>query len=108
MTRLYSRENRTHWASKPREQFMWDPPLTSADFRNTAESAAKWIRSVEVPLAGGLTWLPEPDHPEKIATISASPTLYSGNAGIVLFFLEMAKATGDASYLDEASKGADV
>jgi lantibiotic modifying enzyme len=87
---------------------MWNPPLTSLDYLQTARSAAEWIRSVEVPVEGGLTWLPEPDHPEKVTTISAAQTIYSGNAGIVLFFLELAKATGDRSYLDEAVRGADV
>src|SRR6476469_4254721 len=87
---------------------MWNPPLTSLDYLQSARSAAEWIRSVEVPVEGGLTWLPEPDHPEKVTTISAAQTIYSGNAGVVLLLLELAKATGDRSYLDEAVRGADV
>ncbi len=40
-------------------------------------------------------------------TIGPDNTLYSGAAGVVLFFLELARATGDASYLRDASLGAD-
>jgi lantibiotic modifying enzyme len=39
--------------------------------------------------------------------VTAPATIYSGSAGIVLFFLELGAATGDASYLDDARRGAD-
>jgi lantibiotic modifying enzyme len=39
--------------------------------------------------------------------VTTAPTIYSGNAGIVLFFLELAQATGDRSYLDDARRSAD-
>src|ERR671933_466146 len=70
-----------------------------------AEAAARWIRSAARQAAHGLVWLPEPDHPERAATVTAPPTIYSGNAGIVLFLLGLAgtafvlahagRATGD-------------
>jgi lantibiotic modifying enzyme len=41
------------------------------------------------------------------ATVSAPQTIYSGNAGIVLFLIELAAATGDDTYLDDARRGAD-
>ena len=51
--------------------------------------------------------LPDPDHSGKSATIGPDNTIYSGSAGIVLFFLELARATGDTSYLKDAARGAD-
>jgi lantibiotic modifying enzyme len=80
---------------------------TNADFLNGAVGAARWIRSAEKDSTRGRYWLPEPDHPEKTATVSPVNGIYSGSAGIVLFFLQLAKATGDPSYLEDARKGAD-
>jgi len=89
------------------ETTMWDEAATAEDFLATAEEAARWIRSTSQTAEHGLVWLPEPDRPERVATITAPQTIYSGNAGIVLFFLELAAATGDASYLEDAKRGAD-
>ena len=72
-----------------------------------AEAAARWIRSAARETEHGLVWLPEPDHPERLTTVTAPATLYSGSAGIVIFLLELAAATGDASYLADARRGAD-
>lgn len=72
-----------------------------------AEQAARWIRSAQVPKPQGIAWLPDPDRPEKATTVGPDNTIYSGSAGIVLFFLELARATGDSSYLGDASRGAD-
>ena len=83
---------------------MWD---TAPSYLEAAEAAARWIRSAAQETEHGLVWLPEPDHPERRATVTAPPTLYSGSAGIVLFLLELARATGDAAYLDDARRGAD-
>jgi lantibiotic modifying enzyme len=80
---------------------------SNADFLNGAIEAGRWIRSAEKKSAQGNYWLPEPDHQEKVVTISPINGIYSGGAGIVLFFLQLAKATGDSSYLDDARKGAD-
>lgn len=82
----------------------WEQPPS---YLEAAEAAARWIRAAARPSAHGLTWLPEPDHPERRQTVSAPATLYSGGAGIVLFFLELAAATGDPAYLDDARRGAD-
>jgi hypothetical protein len=85
------------------------PPLSSnaSDYLAAATEAARWIRSAQVAREKGITWLPDPDHPDKAVTISPDNTIYSGGAGVVLFYLEMARATGDASYLRDASLGAD-
>jgi lantibiotic modifying enzyme len=72
-----------------------------------AERVAQWIRSTATETPHGLRWLPDPDQPDRQNTISHPATLYSGGAGIVLFFLELARATGDTSYLAEARRGAD-
>jgi hypothetical protein len=79
----------------------------TADYLQAAEQTARWIRSAEVSKQTGIAWLPEPDHPDKPATVGPDNTIYSGSAGTVLFFLELAGATGDVSYLDDAKRGAD-
>jgi hypothetical protein len=86
---------------------MWTAALTSDDFLTAAKDAARWIRSSSRTVEHGVTWLPEPDRPELTATVSAPQTIYSGNAGIVLFLLELAAVTGDDSCLEDAQRGAD-
>jgi hypothetical protein len=79
----------------------------SPSYLFAAKETARWIQSAERATPHGTLWLPEPDHPEKATTYFATPTLYTGTSGIVLFLIELGKATGDASYLDQARKGAD-
>ena len=95
----------------------WSEPATKSvalnsksniDYLAGATDAAAWIRSAQRTTPEGLRWSPEPDHPEKLTTISPINGIYSGGAGVVLFFLELAAATGDATYLEDAKKGADV
>jgi lantibiotic modifying enzyme len=83
---------------------MWE---TMPTYLEAAEGAARWIRSTARPAEHGLIWLPDPDQPERLTTITAPGTIYSGNGGVILFFLEMARATGDDSFLDDARRGAD-
>ncbi len=78
-----------------------------SSFLQAAHAAAAWIRSTAQEAPHGRIWLPDPDQPERVATVGAPATIYSGNAGIVLFFLELAQATGDESYLNDAKRGAD-
>ena len=80
---------------------------SDGDFLSGAIEAARWIRSAEKESDQGTYWLPEPDHPEKAVTVSPINGIYSGGAGVVLFFLQLAKATGDPSYLDDARRGTD-
>lgn len=40
-------------------------------------------------------------------TTAAESNLYAGSAGVVLFLVELSKATGDESYLTDARRGAD-
>ena len=83
-------------ASGPRR-----PP--SRPLLDDAQQVAKWLRSVGVRTTDGLAW------PQTPGTPNAQPisNLYSGSAGVVLFFLELHNATGDARDLDTARAGAD-
>lgn len=67
-----------------------------------ATRAGRWIRSNAVADARGRHW-----HAGERAALPHRPaSLYSGAAGIVLFFLELAQASGDDSYLEDAHAGA--
>lgn len=83
-----------------------NPSATTPSYLFAAKETARWIQSAERPTPHGSLWLPEPDHPEKATTYFAGPTLYTGTSGIVLFFIELAKATGQDSYLEQARQGA--
>jgi hypothetical protein len=76
-------------------------------FLESAKGTAQWIESAQKQDARGAYWLPEPDHPEKATTVSAANAIYSGSAGTVLFFIQLANATGESRHLDTASLGAD-
>src|SRR5688572_1631680 len=71
---------------------------------DAAVKAARWIRTARVATPDGLLWLSGPERPEGM---SASPELYTGTAGVVLFLVELARVTGDESWLQEAAAGAD-
>ncbi|MEZ5318317.1 MAG: lanthionine synthetase LanC family protein [Vicinamibacterales bacterium] len=66
-----------------------------------ARGAARWLRHVAVRADDGLAW---PATPGPGATPVAN--LYSGSAGVVLFFLELQAATGDPADLETAMQGA--
>ncbi len=67
-----------------------------------ARAVAKWLQDVSVVGEDGIDWPVVPDE-----ALRSSPDLYSGTPGVVLFFLEMAQATGEPEYLQTASRGAD-
>lgn len=71
---------------------------------DAAVKAARWIRTTRVATPDGLLWLSGPERPEGM---NASPDLYTGTAGVVLFLVELARVTGDESWLEEAAAGAD-
>jgi len=77
------------------------------DLLKSAKGAAQWIESAQKQAEHGVYWLPEPDHPEKATTVSAANAIYSGSAGTVLFFIQLANATGETRYLRTAASGAD-
>jgi lantibiotic modifying enzyme len=78
-----------------------------SNFLEAAVQSANWVRSVERKANEGSYWLPQPDHPERLTTVSPQNGFYSGSAGTVLLFLQLAKATQDSSYLGDATRGAD-
>jgi lantibiotic modifying enzyme len=77
------------------------PP--SRPLLDEAQQVAKWLRHAGVATRDGLAWPQTPGAP------AAEPisNLYSGSAGVVLFFLELHNATRDSRDLDTARAGAD-
>ena len=73
-------------------------------YLEAAIRAARWIRTARVETPAGYLWLTGPERPEGL---DSTPNLYSGSSGIVLFLLELARATGDKAYCEEAAAGAD-
>ena len=78
-------------------------PAPGARYLEAAKGAAAWVRSTAVATPKGRDWPPDPLKPAAL-----SPSLYAGTPGVVLFFLELARATGDRSYLDDAARGAET
>lgn len=72
-----------------------------------AERAARFIASARRRADGGLTWVVDPDEPERPHPVGSPHSYYAGSAGVVMFLLELAATTGDQSYLDDAAAGAD-
>jgi lantibiotic modifying enzyme len=67
-----------------------------------ARDAARWIQASAIRTPHGLTWPADPADPRSVQT-----NLYSGAAGVVLFFVELHRATGDPADLAAATAGAD-
>jgi lantibiotic modifying enzyme len=83
-----------------------DAATSAAGVRNykaAAISAARWIRTTGIRAEPGMVWPVDPADPKKVQF-----DLYSGTPGVVLFFLELARATGDVSYLADARAGANA
>jgi len=79
-------------------------PAAPIGYLDAAVRAARWIRTARVETPAGYLWLTGPERPEGFDT---TPDLYSGSSGVVLFLLELARATGDKTYREEAAAGAD-
>jgi lantibiotic modifying enzyme len=77
------------------------PARRDESYLSIAREAARWLRASAVPTAHGVAW---PAAPPDRSTIQAN--LYSGSAGVVLFFLTLHRATGDAAHLAIAAAGA--
>lgn len=71
-----------------------------------AEEAARWIRSTAVNTDHGTVWPATPGGKDPRAS-AVNTTLYSGTPGVVLFFLELHRATGRPEDLADARRGAD-
>lgn len=77
-------------------------PPAKRTYLETAEKAALWLDAVKIQTNNGLAWPADPQDSTSIVT-----NLYSGSAGIVLFFLEAYRATENPLYLANAKAGAD-
>jgi lantibiotic modifying enzyme len=66
-----------------------------------ARDAERWIRSSAIQTKHGTVWPADPRDPK-----SVSYNLYSGTPGVVLFYAELYRSTGDTRFRDAALKGA--
>jgi len=76
-------------------------PGDAPDYRAAALAAERWIAASAVRDRDGVRWPVDPAVPSAV-----DQGLYSGSAGVVLFYLELHHATGARRYLDEAVSGA--
>jgi lantibiotic modifying enzyme len=71
-------------------------------YLEAARAAAAWIDELAIKTEHGLAWPADAAEPARIER-----TLYAGTPGIVLFLLELARASGDEAWLERARSGAD-
>lgn len=84
------------------------PRTIAADrpYLAAATDTARWIRSTAVKTPQGTYWPATPGDGGPAAQ-GINPTLYSGTPGVVLFLLELHRASGRADDLQDARSGAD-
>ena len=78
------------------------PRPADRPYLDAARLAARWIDGATLHTPEGLAW---PADPRDAKTVGK--TLYSGTPGVVLFYLALARSTGERAYLDQARGGAD-
>jgi lantibiotic modifying enzyme len=78
------------------------PPAAPVAPLELALAAAHWIDTQRLPTRSGRVWRVAPEGGDEIDL-----SLYRGAAGVVLFLLEIAAATGEDAFLDAAGSGAD-
>jgi lantibiotic modifying enzyme len=74
----------------------------NVDFRNIATKAAKFIENQATIEDNQHGWFKSPDEP------STSTEIYHGSGGVVIYMIEMFKATNDTAYLKQAMQGAEA
>ncbi|MCH8963003.1 MAG: fumarylacetoacetate hydrolase family protein, partial [Bacteroidetes bacterium] len=72
-------------------------------YRRAALKAASWLQANALERPEGTVWAADPQDSTTVTT-----NLYSGSSGVVLFFLEAYRATGQPAYLDEARADAAI
>jgi lantibiotic modifying enzyme len=78
------------------------------DFLESAKGVALWIENAAQRRDKRRVYsLPELGHKERATTVAAPNAIYSASAETVLFFIQLANATGQMKYLQTASLGAD-
>ena len=70
-------------------------------YLSTSLKAAAWLQSVSIETDNGKVWPADPGDPTSI-----SADLYSGNSGVIIFFVELYRTTQNKSFLQEARSGA--
>ncbi|HEX9893671.1 MAG TPA: lanthionine synthetase LanC family protein [Gemmatimonadales bacterium] len=88
-------------AAPPLAEIVRKLGLTDRPWLDAALKAEKWIRRSRQTTGSGIAWPADPLRPD-----SVSPDLYNGMPGVVLFYLELFKTTGQNHFLHEAELGA--
>ena len=83
---------------------VFDNP-TAKDYLEGAKATAQWLASSTIKTPEGYYWPEQPIEWVKENVTFSKFSFYSGSAGIVYFFIQMAKATGDDGYLEIAVEG---
>ncbi|HSE37390.1 MAG TPA: lanthionine synthetase LanC family protein, partial [Blastocatellia bacterium] len=80
------------------------PTLSAGEpsYRKAAVEAARWIQASAIATDQGTAWPADPRDAK-----SVNHTLYAGTSGVVLFFIEAWRSTGDQSFLKDARAGGD-
>ncbi len=78
----------------------------SEDYLSAAKAAATMFKNTAVETPEGVYWEEEPFSPAdpREDTFMGQFSLYSGSPGVIYFLTQLARATGDKSYLDDAVK----
>ncbi|MCP4710481.1 MAG: hypothetical protein GY869_17805 [Planctomycetes bacterium] len=79
-----------------------DAGIQPRQYLEPALQVGAWLQSVAIETKDGKKWPADPENPNVVTT-----DLYNGMGGVVLFFVELYRATGDQSFLAEAEAGAD-
>ena len=77
-------------------------PVADTSHHEAALETARWIRASAARADHGTVWPADP-----LDAKSVNDTLYSGTPGVVLFFIEAFRSTGDSSFLKDTRAGAD-
>jgi lantibiotic modifying enzyme len=78
------------------------PAPAAANPLDDARDIARWLSVQGRSTEPGRIWPADPDKPRETPV-----NLYSGSSGVVLFYLELYRITGEKSFLEEARAGAD-
>jgi lantibiotic modifying enzyme len=78
------------------------PQVPGRPWLAAALKTERWLAASAQTVPAGITWPADPANPKSVST-----DLYTGMAGVVLFYLELHNATGDESALRMARGGAD-
>jgi len=75
----------------------------NSQYRDGAVRTARWLQATAISDGDGVVWRADPTDPKTLTT-----SLYAGTPGPILFLLETARSTGDATYLATAHRAADA